>query len=296
MDNNDLKLIEKYLAGSLCDADKAKFITKLKYDEDFRKNFESLKKLNAGIRMNVLDERLKALKNNIQNNPSIEKSQKNILSFKFGIILIGMLSILAIVFYSLKEPRQNTNVYPSIKTPVAPALNVDSIEIIKEKIDSLNIIKNSKPNPHLFASTKQKGGWKKALSHYINPQIFGTILRDNPSQDDEKLTSALIFYENKKYKEALESLGELKDDQSKYLAGHCLFLAERTHQAAKIFRAMADDDFSTYHEDAKWNLALCLYADYPQNSLELMRLLEELKQNDKYRNDVLLIEKDLKSK
>ncbi|MBK7701185.1 MAG: hypothetical protein IPJ39_21900 [Saprospiraceae bacterium] len=86
MDDFNIHIFETYLAGQLSESDKLEFESRLISDQAFAKDFENFKILQAGIRLQAMQNRLATLKANINKDADKDDVIKPILK---GIIGLG---------------------------------------------------------------------------------------------------------------------------------------------------------------------------------------------------------------
>jgi hypothetical protein len=292
MSEANIDLFEKYFQNQLSLVEKTELENKLLESEEFKNEFETYKILHAGIRANVLNEKLSMLKKHAaaSPSPSPEKGMKTSWS-SYAIYGILLLSFTGMIIYlsTNKEQQQKTSkpILNDIKQSPAeqPTINPDTItkdkfipepqKVSPEQIKELP--KSSKKE--IFAQKESKNYAKEALAMYNAPSNFAVILRDSETSKDKIYADAVKLFENKKYQDVVNILKDLDDEKSAYLKAHSLLLSGKYSEAANIFRSMSENDFSTYYQEAKWYLAITLLADYPNTKTELNEVIKSLEAN-----------------
>jgi hypothetical protein len=298
-----IDLFEKYLQNQLSSAEKSAFETQIQKDADFRNEFENFKTLTAGIRANALQEKLRVLKAHAaistheSSKPSKHPSWRSYIIY--GVLLSSLIGM--VIYFSVdntNEYKQNT-IEPTNDTgqqqKEQPVLKSDTS--IKNKFipapqkvsPEKNKIIQNKTQKEMYAQTEAKNYYKEALTVYTAPTNFAIVLRDSETSKEKKYADALGMYENKKYLAAAKILTGLEDEKSTYLRAHCHLLSGRAKDAAAIFRNMADNDFSSYYQEARWYLAIALLADYPQTKTELEQVIKSLESDPKQQKSLEIL-------
>jgi hypothetical protein len=292
MNDINLDLFEKYFQNQLSHVEKTELENKLLVSEEFKNEFETYKILHAGIRANVLNEKLGMLKKHAATAPSPSPEPGMKTSWRsYAIYGILLLSLIGMIIYlsTNKEQQQNTSepiLDDTKQSPTKqPSINLDTITKDKlvpepQKVSPEQIKEFPKSSKkEIFAQKESKNYAKEALSMYKAPSNFAVIWRDTETSKDKIYADAVKMFENKKYQDAVNILKDLDDEKSAYLLAHCLLLFGKSTDAANIFRNMADNDFSTYYQEAKWYLAISLLANYPNTKTELDEVIKSLKGN-----------------
>lgn len=291
-----LDLFEKYTQNQLTEIEKIDFESKLIHDADFKKEFDAHKTLQAGIRLNAMNEKLAMIKKHAGDKITQSTKERKSKWWSYVLYFGFTLGILSLVYYVLNKEESissetNQGISPELKneTPFkTDSLLKDTIESPSTKIKQTPTnTDNKKPfDKKIYANNDNKNQLAKALSLYASPDNLATILRDTPSKNDD-YKEALTFFNRQKYLDALVILSSADDDKSNYLRAHCLLLSGQSQKAAEIFRLMANDDFSNYYEDAKWYLAIALYANFPDTKEELNRVIIELESNNQRKSEAI---------
>lgn len=108
--------------------------------------------------------------------------------------------------------------------------------------------------------------------------------RGGPAQNagaGEKV-AALDCLKRSDYSGALGHLSKLDstDTMVRALRAHALFKSGRYNEAAVVFRSLANS--STFGAEARWNVLMCYFAQYPAKKAEYERELEQLRQDSDY--------------
>ncbi len=308
MDDQYIDLFERYLNNQLSEAEKKALERDLQTDVTLQKEYNAFKALHAGIRLNVLQEKLQMLKEmDISSVDDVKQSPLRTNSKNWGISLILLLFISIVIIYISKSdfaPTQHSVVpqnTPAIKSDHTQKESTDTlikntaIPYVPKNDNAVNKnIKLSSKKSEVLADAGTKTFWQKAMSVYQRPESFAMILRDNPEANQEEYKKAVALFAGKKYTDVISQLKDKKDEKSQYLVAHAYLLSGRPDQAIPILRPMASDDFSMFYDDAKWYLSICLLAQYPESKNELNTILSDLKQTAKYGNQVDKIKSQLK--
>lgn len=293
MQSDHIELFEKYVINELNDAEKASFETKLAADPDFQNEFKTFQTLKAGIRLNAMQEKLSMLKDIDKQNierPTTKSNYTSYLIYLLGFILISVIVYLLTNTKQAVIGNENNTALDTVAT-IIPTTKIDTIqkshqELLAPKVDSTKqIIKPSK-DKIIIAQSAKKTIWQDVLSLYQRPESFAVILRDTPTQKDLQYKEALLALDNKEYTKVQSILLNSEDEKNQNLLAHSYLLSHRTAQASAIFRNMANDDFSVYHEEAKYYLALCLLENSKDYQKELSMLIDELKTSPKYADKI----------
>lgn len=300
-----IDLFENYSQNKMSDAEKSAFEARLLSDEDFKKEYENFKILTAGIRANILQEKLSMLKAHAAT--SANTSTKHPAWHAYILYGVLLFLLMATLFYFLNsktgEPTQNTtehinNQIPSIKEPqaiipdtvVKDKLIPDAKQTTPEKIED----QPKKVKKEIYAQKAAKNYFEEALSMYTAPSNFAVIWRDSETSKEKIYTEALQMYEIKNYQNAIKLLKGQDNEKSAYLLAHCLLLSGKTKDAANIFKEMADNDFSSFYQEAKWYLAVSLLADYPQSKIDLDQAINSLEGDPKRKKSLEVLKSKIR--
>lgn len=290
MQNEHIELFEKYILNELNDAEKVSFEAKLTADPDFLSEFQTFKTLKAGIRLNAMQEKLTMLKN-IKIDPVNALASRTNYT-KYLMYLLGFIALTAIVYFAtntkqaVPENQSKTSIDTIAK--IIPNTPIDTLQkgfekLLVPKVDSTQqAIKPSPKDKIIIAHSAQKSIWEEVISLYKRPESFAVILRDTPTQKDLQYKNALQWFDKQEYNKVQSALSGSEDEKSQYLLAHSYLLSKKTDQAAAIFRNMANDDFSVYHDEAKFYLALSLLENKKDHLKEITQLLDDLQNNPSY--------------
>jgi hypothetical protein len=289
----------------MSDAEKSAFEARLLSDIDFKKEYENFKILTAGIRANVLQEKLSMLKAHAATTANTSTKHPSWYSYLMygAIVLILIATVLYFSNSKTSESSQNTkepinHQIPSKKEPqtiipdtvVNDKLIPDTKQTTPEKI-------NAKPKivkKEIYAQKAAKNYFEEALSLYTAPSNFAVIWRDSETSKDKIYAEALQMYEIKNYQNAIKLLKGLDDEKSTFLLAHCFLLSGKTKDAANTFKEMADNDFSSFYQEAKWYLAVALLANYPQSKIELDQAIKSLEGDPKHQKSLEVLKSKIR--
>ena len=161
MDDFNIHIFETYLAGQLSESDKLEFESRLISDQAFAKDFESFKILQAGIRLQAMQNRLATLKANINKDADKDDVIKPILNrnyWTWSLVSILVLSVLGYIIYTQT-------------LPVSKQINVKQDQVIN--LDSLDQKASSKgQQSETLPAVDSAGTFNKVIKHkkskYIN--------------------------------------------------------------------------------------------------------------------------------
>ncbi len=290
MDNFNIENFELYVTNAMSADEKMVFEQKIFDDPQFAADFEHFKTLKAGIRKQALQDRLDILKKNIDHKPSEAPEPLRHSWASYLLYLLGLAILMALIFYLVRSPEkpETQPSLPAVHTQKQDSLQQQDLDSLRS--DTMRFIPQKTVVPAVKGKTsvsKQDKGyadneftpknqWREAMALYSKPQNLASIMRDGPSESDKKFNDAILLFKASKYKEVTALIGNEKDEKNLYLNAHALLLTGKTQQATVIFRNFADDDFSTYHEESRWYLALALFANYPETKDELNSLTAQL--------------------
>lgn len=294
MQSEHIILFEKYVINQLDDAEKANFEAKLAADPDFDNEFKAFKTLKAGIRLQAMQEKLSMLKH-IDSQQTHEPSTRSNYT-KYLIYLLGFFIISVIVYFAtntkqaVPENQSKTSIDTIAK--IIPNTPIDTLQkgfekLLAPKVDSTQqAIKPSPKDKIIIAESSKKSIWQEVRSLYNRPESFAVVLRDTPTQKDMLYKEALQSFDKQEYTKIQSLLMNEEDEKSQNLLAHSYLLSQKTDQAAAIFRKMANDDFSVYHDEAKYYLALSLLENKDKHLKEITQLLDDLQNNPNYADQI----------
>lgn len=314
MDDFNIHIFETYLAGQLSESDKLEFESRLISDQAFAKDFESFKILQAGIRLQAMQNRLATLKANINKDADKDDVIKPILKrnyWTWSLVSILVLSVLGYIIYTQTLPvSKQINVKQdqvinldsldqttssNVKQPeILPV--VDTNETINKILKTKNDIEKSEPSKpqkpikkdELIADRESKKITRKDVMI-----LYSAIMRDEGTESSD-YSKAVELYRDSAYKEALELvINNKKDEKSQYLAAHCYLLLGESDKAISMFKSFVDNDFSSFHEPSKWYYVLALYSGLPATKSELIKAIELVKDNPEYQKKLKKIKEDI---
>lgn len=297
MQSEHIILFEKYVINQLDDAEKANFEAKLAADPDFDNEFQTFKTLKAGIRLQAMQEKLSMLKH-IDRQQTHEPSTRSNYT-KYLIYLLGFFIISVIVYFATNTKQSNSENKSKITTDTISNsiqnIQIDTInkgfeELLIPKTDSTqHTVKPSAKDKIIIAESSKKSIWQEVISLYNRPESFAVVLRDTPTQKDMLYKEALQSFDKQEYTKVQSLLMNEEDEKSQNLLAHSYLLSQKTDQAAAIFRKMANDDFSVYHDEAKYYLVLSLLEKSKYHQQELSLLIDDLKDNPDYSDKINII-------
>ena len=314
MDDFNIRIFETYLAGHLSESDKLEFESRLISDKTFAKDFESFKILQAGIRLQAMQNRLATLKANINKDgdkADVIKPTSNKNYWTWSLVSILALGVLGYLIFTktmsvtkqgkatqeqvinLDSLDQTTS--SNVKQPeILPV--VDTNETINKILKTKNDIEKSEPSKpqkpikkdELIADRESKKITRKDVMI-----LYSAIMRDEGTESSD-YSKAVELYRDSAYKEALELvINNKKDEKSQYLAAHCYLLLGESDKAISMFKSFVDNDFSSFHETSKWYYVLALYSGLPATKSELIKAIELVKDNPEYQNKLKKIQEDI---
>lgn len=314
MDDFNINIFETYLAGQLSESDKLEFESRLISDQAFAKDFENFKILQAGIRLQAMQNRLATLKANINKDADKDDVIKPILKrnyWTWSLVSILVLSVLGYVIYTQTLP-----VSKQINVKQDQVINLDSLDqkasskgqqsetlpavdsaetfnkVLKPKI-SLEKSGITKPQKQIKKNeiiADEKG---KKITRSDVMVLYSAIMRDDGSENTE-YSKAVELYRNSAYKEALDIIVDNVDDEkSQYLTAHCYLLLGQSDKATSMFKSFIENDFSSFHEPSKWYYVLALYSGLPATKSELIKAIELVKDNPEYQKKLKKIQEDI---
>ena len=94
-------------------------------------------------------------------------------------------------------------------------------------------------------------------ANYQNP-IFSNTLRGETGPGQYQV--ALADFNQGQYRQAIERLSGIEDEEALFLSAHSWFQLKEWEQAASIFKQLADNKINIRQESAEWFLALSYLA------------------------------------
>ena len=307
MEDRHISLFDSYTGGSLDPVSKKEFEARLLTEPALRDDFKTYKLLKAGIRKNVLEQRLKALRENINVGTGSEttagpggKSKSEL--YKKPWIWIAALAILYglawLVFLNVDRgaesvPQQNGS---------------DTIKSVETKPSAIDTIPLTPPSPAKpepkdapsgnfkkpLKSVKEENLFASAMKLYVRPSNLALILRSDTDNQQPKIDTLIREFEKGNFQVILASVpGDTDDQQLLYLRAHSLLLSGRSREASEAFNAFATDDFSTYHKESCWYRLLALYAMYPESKSEFEKAINTVSKYDEYKTGIGTIIKNI---
>ncbi len=290
MDNDELKslAIERYLDGRMTEAETIAFEQQMQADPTLEAALEDERLVRAAMqrqREQDLRAKLKRWRQEVPEAPATEvmlPQKGSAWRFGIGIFAVGLLLWGGYrIISGSTEGKQGTEgqhrVPYRLDSTSQEAIPVASSDEVTPQKGSPK--KANDPLPKLLASVQ-------TLIHldegYAKPQFKN--YRGNVEGDTLSSTIAK--------KEAITALGEKnfaltlswikQADQSDaevlYIKGHALFGAKRYPEAAKAFRALIDN--KRFGIDARWNMVMCYFAQYPDGQEDYLREITLMLQSD----------------
>ncbi len=300
MSQDNLERFEKYFRNELNPKELEDFEHNLSNDITFRKEFDSYNLMLAGIRSNALEEKLNLLKNHASTKTQGRKTDSIGDKLWWAVCLIGIL-VSALIYFGvqnydnkdtqeIKIENQINDIPEEINSevPMAQEVIADTLQITPKEVKLPESVKDDKPrkDQKIYANNSKVDYLKEALKLYIKPENLAIIYRAAPDNATSAQQKALSEFYNNNYSSAVNILQGTDDDKELYLLAHALLLTGEHKKASNIFRELGKDDFTMYHEDSKWYLALSLIAQLPASKAEIQSLVTELKSTPKYKNSV----------
>ena len=309
MNDQYIDLFERYIKNQLSKDEKQTLEQNLQTDVVLKNEFNTFKTLHAGIRVNVLQDKLKMLKELDAPTDKVDKQSSLSSTPKYWIISLLLLGLLSVIIYYFAESNTVPTNLEEVPQNSTQPIQIDdnqneSTDTLVQKTnipfvpknDNVGSNKTKAPSKkrEVVAEANKKTFWQKAISVYQSPASFAMILRDNSGTSQDTYKKAVALFTAKKYNDVIALIKDLQDEKSQYLLAHAYFLAGLPEQAIPIFRPMATDDFSMFYDDAKWYLSLSLLAQFPESKDELTSLLNDLEKTSKYGTQVEKIKDQLK--
>lgn len=302
MEDRHISLFESYSDGTIDHVSKKEFEARLLTEPDLRKDFETYKLLKAGIRKNVLEQKLKTLKENINAGPGSDTARPGVSLktkwYKNPLIWVVALAILSglvwFVFLNadrgeVQVPRQN-DVLDTIKRIEAKPSGIDTVPLKPSSPASPEPSeKFEKPDK----SVKEENLFASAMKLYVKPSNLAVILRSDADDLQPKIETMVSEFEKGNFQAILAGIpANTEDQQLLYLRAHSLFLTGKSREAAEVFNTFATDDFSAYHKESSWYRLLALYSVYPESKPDFEKALKMASKYNEYKTRVERIRKN----
>lgn len=308
MEDRHISLFDSYTDGTIDHVSKKEFEARLLIEPDLRKDFETYKLLKAGIRKNVLEQKLKTLRENINAGSGSDTARPGDASrpgvslktkwYKNPLIWVAALALLSglvwIIFLNVDRgevhlPRQN-DVLDTIKRIEAKPTSVDTLPL---KPSSPASPEPSEKFEKPAKSVKEENLFASAMKMYVKPSNLAVILRSDADDLQPKIETMVSEFEKGNFQAILAGIpANTEDQQMLYLRAHSLFLTGKSREAAEVFNTFATDDFSAYHKESSWYRLLALYSVYPDSKPDFENALNMASKYDEYKTRVERIRKN----
>jgi len=278
------ELIERYLDGLMTEAEANAFEQQLWTNQTLRASLEDEQLVRAAMqRQRELDLRAK-LKKWRQEMPKSPYVMGDASKKRPGWWWVGLL-VLILLFvgyqYFFLPPQK------PVPTPGPAKENI--VDSTVQIIDNKQIAENKNPNTHSKDYPKNGNNARsrsaelaQVLIHseigYIKPQP--TRYRGEGGEDTIPSViakrEALLALDNGNFDMALRWLQQANqaDAEVLQLTAHSLFGSKRYAEAAETFRLLLSN--KRFGVDARWNMVMCYFAQYPEGQEDYRRELQQL--------------------
>jgi len=300
MEDRYISLFDSYTDGTLDPVSKKEFEARLLTEPVLRDDFKTYKLLKAGIRKNLLEERLTALRENIKPGTGTETSanpggKSKSEWYKNPWIWIATLAVLSglawFVFFNVNREVETLPQQKGADTIKSIETNPSAIDTILQtppspaKPDPKNAPSGNFKKP--LKSVKEENFFASAMKLYVKPSNLALILRSDTDNQQLKIDTLIREFEKGNFQIILARVpGDTDDQQLLYLRAHSLLLSGRIREASEAFNTFASDDFSTYHKESCWYRLLALYAMYPESKSELEKAINAASKFDEYKTGI----------
>ncbi|MBC7777435.1 MAG: hypothetical protein H7246_18520 [Phycisphaerae bacterium] len=287
MDKDELKQVqvERYLDGLMTEAEIAAFEQQLQGSDTLREALEEERMVRDAMqRLREQELRAKLLQwrqNAPEPTPSPEVPTKKRFGWRFWLVLVTAVFLLIWAYRVMNDPARGAG---GQKTPKHDFPDSSQIKIVpptvfrEEPVHSPPLQKKqTDPLLQRLASVQELIQSKLGL---IKPQPIAKRTITTTANPDSLSTETLAAtaLEIGDFNKALQYIAQL--DASKpdvrYMKAHALFGTKQYAKAAEDFRALVNS--THYGADARWNIVMCYFAQYPEGQEDYRREIEQMLQ------------------
>jgi tetratricopeptide (TPR) repeat protein len=285
MDNDELKsiAIERYLDGLMTEAESTAFEQQMQADPTLQAALEDERLVRAAMqrqREQDLRAKLKKWRQEVPETPAITETptQKRLGMWLLMLVMVLVLLGGAYQHFFTSEP-------PEVPVVVIDTtLHAIQIESVADSGQTISPSKGSpiKANDALrkrLASVQTLINLDNGYAKPLYKNYRGGGERDTLSSTIAK-KEALDAMDRQDFDRALRRLKQANQDDAEVLqlTAHALFGSKRYSEAAESFRALIDN--KRFSIDARWNMVMSYFAQYPDGQEAYQREIEQMLQND----------------